>query len=228
MSEITEACTRGCSMYRRHLADCPDPDACGGCLPRRAEHGRLCWPCHRRFQLMLTDSPTVYRWLTGNMTAGEGASRAKEDHERRPGGAEGSPTPVKLDVLDLRDLLADRLACWVDDWVEHKGLMGPEGEHTVEADAEYLLRWLPGIEGLDWIGDWWEELAETMRDAHALAPWRPTMRRVPGVPCPECAETNLMIFGGETDVTCGSCRTIIREAHFGLWEQIMAGDREAG
>lgn len=220
----TKPCVRGCSLYRRHLADCADPDACRGCLPRRAEHGHLCWPCHRRLELMLTDAPVVYRWLTGNMAAGEGAARAKEDHDRR-GGGDGAPTPVKLDVLDLRELLGARLALWADDWAEHHSVTAPR--HGVEADAEFLLRWLPGIERLEWVGDWWEELAETMSDAHALAPWRPTMRRVPGVPCPECQETNLGIFGGESDVTCLSCRTLIRAEHFALWERIITDEKAA-
>lgn len=221
MIEATEACIRGCRMYNRHLADCEGD--CRGCLPRRATHGHLCDTCHRRLELMITDAPTVIRWLTGNMTAGEGAARAKEDHEQR-GGSGDQPAPIKVDVMDLRDLLRDRLALWVDDWCEHKGLSGPE-RHTPEADAEYLLMWLPGICKLDWVGDWWTEMAETMRDAHALAPWRPVMRRVPGVPCPECAETNLGIFGGESDVTCLSCRTMIPEKHFGIWERIVRDEK---
>lgn len=224
MTETTEACIRGCSLYRQHLTDCTD-ETCRGCLPRRAQHGHLCWPCHRRFELMLTDAPTVYRWLTGNMTAGEGASRAKEDFDRRGGGGDGSPTPVKLDVLDLRDLLADRLACWADDWAETHNVTAPR--HGVEADAEFLLRWLPGLERLDWIGDWWTELAETMTDAHALAPWRPSLRRVPMVPCPGCEETNLVIFGGESDITCLSCKIVMTESRFGLWERVLKSDREA-
>lgn len=73
-----------------------------------------------------------------------------------------------------------------------------------------------------------EELAETMRDAHQLAPWRPITRRIPGIPCPgeNCGETNLAIYGGDTDVTCLSCRTTINERAFGLWEQIVL-NREA-
>lgn len=227
MSETTEACIRGCRMYRRHLVECDEGEHCRGCLPRRATQGHLCDTCHRRLELMITDAPTVIRWLTGNMTAGEGAARAKEDHEQIHADGE-VPAPVKVDVLDLRDLLTDRLALWVDDWCEHKNLTGPE-RHSPESDAEYLLRWLPGLCRLDWIGDWWEEMAETMRDAHALAPWRPVMKRVPNVPCPnqDCGETNLAIFGGESDVTCLSCRTMIPEARFGLWEQIVRDEREA-
>lgn len=219
MSETTKACVRGCSLYLRHLADCEDRDECRGCLPRRAEHGNLCWPCHRRFELMLTDSPVVYRWLTGNMATGSGAAT---DAERVTGSRE-QPAPIKVMVFDQRQLLADRLAAWVDDLCEHKGLTGPN-RHSAESDARFLLTWLPGIEKLDWVGDWWEELAETLSDAHSLAPWRPEVKRIPRTPCPECAEVNLMIFGGESDVTCGSCRTMIPERHFGIWEKIVKGE----
>jgi hypothetical protein len=224
MNEMTKACIRGCAMYRQHLSDCEDQDECRGCLPRRAEHGNLCWPCHRRLELMLTDAPVVHRWLTGNLGAGQGAARAKEDHER--GSSDGSPAPIKVMVYDQRQLLADRLAVWSDDLAETKGVSAPE-RHSVEADAKFLLRWLPGIERLDWIGDWWEELAETLSDAHSLAPWRPEVKRCRGVPCPECGEVNLLIFGGEEDATCGSCRFIIPAKRFALWEQIIRDEKAA-
>jgi hypothetical protein len=230
MIETTQACARGCSILRRHLVECPDPK-CRGCLPRRAERGRLCQTCHRRFELMLTDAPTVYRWLTGNMVAGQEASRAKEDHERRRGGGERgiteTPVPIKLAVMDVRDLLADQLTEWVYEWCELKSLTGPL-RHTVDADVAFLLTWLYGLESVEWIADWWESLAQTMSDAHALAPWRPVMRRVPGVPCPGCAETNLVIFGGETDITCMSCKIMLTEQRFELWERVLKmGQEEA-
>jgi hypothetical protein len=98
-------------------------------------------------------------------------------------------------VLDLRDLFADQLAEWVDEWCEKHALRGPK-RHDVATDSEFLLTWLPGICRLDWIGDWFEQVAETLIDAHALAPWRPAVRRVPGVPCPGCGESNLVIYGG--------------------------------
>lgn len=223
MTTETRACARGCSLYRQHLTDCEDPDTCRGCLPRRASEGLLCHPCARRFELMLHDAPVVHRWLTGNLTAGEGASRAKEDHERI-GGTGDTPTPIKIDILDTRDLLADRLACWADDWAETHHITAPR--HTVAADSEFLLRWLPGLLALEWVGDWWAELAETMSAAHALAPWRPAMRRLPGVPCPGCAETNLRIWGGESDVCCGSCGIMMTEARFGHWELVLRAEQE--
>jgi len=234
MSETTAECVRGCTMYRYHLAQCEgiDGETCLGCLPKRANKGRLCDTCARRLELMIHDAPTVIRWLTGNMTASDGASRMKEDYERRGGGSSGEkglvehPAPIVVGILDARDLLTDRLTLWVDDWCEHKGLAGP-AIHTPELDAEYLLRWLPGLCALDWIGDWWQEMAETMSEAHALAPWRPAVRRLPGVPCPGCTETNLVIYGGETDICCGSCRIMMSEDRFELWQTVLRDERAA-
>lgn len=213
-------------MLRRHLVECEDQESCRGCLPRRTQVGHLCGPCHRRFELMLTDAPTVHRWLTGNLGSGQG--QAPED-VKISGGGDGDPAPLKVAIFDARQLLADRLAIWVDHWAEEHNLTtSVPSRHTPEADSAFLLTWLPGICRWDIIGDWWEELADCMREAHALAPWRPTVRRVGSIPCPECGECNLMIFGGETDVTCGSCGTLIPESRFGLWERIVKDEHGIG
>jgi hypothetical protein len=221
MSETTTACVRGCSLYRQHLSDCDNPDECRGCLPRRATNGLLCDPCYRRLQLMLTDAPVVYRWLTGNMSSGTGAARPHEDYER--GGTPEMPAPIKVQVLDLRDLFADQLTEWVDEWCEKHGLTGPP-RHSVGADSAFLLTWLPGIARLDWIGDWFETVAQTLIDAHALAPWRPAVRRIPRVPCPGCGETNLVIYGGESDITCQSCKIMMTEDRFDQWQLVLKAD----
>lgn len=223
MIESTTACIRGCSLYRRHLSDCEDPETCRGCLPRRADHGLLCWPCHRRYELMLHDAPTVHRWLTGNMATGQGAA-AEGEHVTA---SKELPLPIKAAVYDIRELLADQLAATVDHLVELLGVSGP-GRHSVTTDVRFMQTWLTSIERQEFIADWWEELADTMVQAHALAPWRPAVKRVGSIPCPECGEANLMIFGGESDVTCGSCRTMIPEARFGLWEQIVRAEVVAG
>lgn len=219
------ACARGCTVRRRHLAACENPDDCRGCEPRAARHGRLCWPCHRRLSLMLVDAPQVDGWLNANLAAST-SSAAKEDYERARGSADGSPAPLKVAVLDVRQELSDQLASWVDNLCEeHVGgdgrpLRGPDS-HTVAADAGYLLTWLDRVEASDWVADLWDELAETMSAAHALAPWRPEMRRCHGISCPECEETTLVIFGGDEDVTCLSCRALILPARYGLWVRVL-------
>lgn len=226
MTESTQACIRGCGLLRRHLGDCDGYDAtgrdCRGCLPRRAEYGLLCWPCHRRFELMLHDAPIVDRWLTGNLASGDGAAQVKQDFER--GKLDGSPAPIKVQVFDIRQVLRDRLFAWADDLAESRSLTGPK-RHSVAADVKFIRTWLTTVESLEWIGDWWEELAETMRDAHALAPWRPEMKRCSGIPCPECEDVNLVIFGGESDVTCLSCKTVITQARYNIWTEALKFER---
>jgi hypothetical protein len=173
---------------------------------------------------MLHDAPVIFRWLTGNMTAGSGAARPHEDYER--GGTPDLPTPLKLQILDQRDLMADQLTEWTDDWCEQRSLSGPD-RHSVETDSTFLLLWLPTMVREEWIGDWWEALAETVSLAHALAPWRPAVRRIPGVPCPGCGEANLVIYGGDSDITCQSCKIIMTEERFGLWERVLHAEQEA-
>lgn len=225
MSETINYCVRGCTRARAHLSTC-DIDSCGGCEPRRADHGLLCWPCHRRFELMLRQAEIAERWLTGNLPTGSGAARAKEDYERR-GGEEAPPAPITVAIFDVRQDLRDRLAAWADDLTEARQLTGPK-RHSVDGDARFLLTWLTTIEHLDWIGDWFEELAETMSDAHVLAPWRPAMTRLPKVPCPECHRPSLAIFGGEEDATCLECKHMITPARYGVWSRAFESGEDLG
>lgn len=217
MTTTTAACVRGCTLYRRHLTDCEDPDECRGCLPRRAEHGHLCHPCHRRLELMLTDADTVDRWLTGNM-ASTSAAPIRDDYERP--GSHDLPDAIKAQVYDQRQVLRDFYASTVDELTEREDLHGPD-QHGAKADAAYLLAWIGRVEYWPHIGDLWEYLAGEVSVAHGLAPWRPAARRISGVPCPGCAEVNLVIFGGESDVSCLSCRIIMTEDRFELWERVL-------
>ena len=225
MSENLVYCVRGCVRARAHLSDCTE-ESCGGCEPRRANHGLLCWPCHRRFELMLRQVEITDRWLTGNLPAGNQAARAKEDYETR-GGTKEPPAPLTVAILDCRDLLRDRLASWADDLTESRSLKGPP-RHTVEADSKFLMTWLTTSEHLDWVGDWFEELAETMSEAHCLAPWRPAMNRLPKVPCPECHKPALAIFGGEEDATCLECKHIVTPARYGVWSRAFESGEDLG
>ncbi len=222
MSEMTAECVRGCSLYNQHLTDCEDRETCKGCLPRRADHGGLCHTCHRRLELMLHDAPTVVNWLTGNLASGSSAA-ANGDIVKS---SKELALPIKAGIYDERQAICDALAAWADDVAETLGVTGPLA-HTPEQDSRFLLTWLTSIERLDPIGDWWDELAEHTSAAHALAPWRPAMRRVPGVPCPRCSETNLRIYGGESDVSCGSCSGMMREDEFELWQTVLKTEEAA-
>jgi len=173
---------------------------------------------------MLHDAAGVDLWLTGNLLKG-GQSR---EHEEKRTKSDSAAAPLQTQVLDQRDLIRDQLASWVDALCGDVGLSGPK-RHGVREDSSFLGTWLSTVERQAWIGDLWTELAESYAVAHGLAPWRPPVRRVPGVPCPneDCGEVNLVIYGGEDDVTCQSCKTMIRAEHFPLWEKIVTEEREA-
>lgn len=208
------ACIRGCTIARRHVSDC-DAAACRGCLLRRNESGLLCWPCHRRLQLMLVDAPDIDRWLAANTSGGQ--TRIRQDWERRSG-----DTTVRAEaILDQRYELSDRIASMVEWTCTTFDLSGPR-EMTLKSMCDFLLAWLTRIEERSDIEFYWEELAEVTSDCHAIAPWRPELRRCTGIECPECHTQNLVVYGGDEDVSCQNCRLMIPPARYGIWVRMLA------
>lgn len=235
MTDTPRPCVRGCLRPRNHLTACPDREKCRGCEPREAEYGDLCWPCHRRLELMLVDFPTVVDWLEVNAPRA-GSQRLKEDHHKQPK-ADAPPTPLDESVLDLREQISSSLAGWVDALVERTSLTGPPltqvgAQHgarrrqdvtaEVSVTAGYLRTHLTAVENQDFVATMWDELGWLSTDAHALAPWRPVAKPLTGVPCPSCHTAALVIFGGDVDVTCCHCREIIPEDRFPFWVQLLA------
>lgn len=217
---VTRACIRECAISRRHLAECGD-NTCRGCLPRRAEEGRLlCWSCHRRLRLLITDAPDVDKWLQANQGPG-GQQRIRQDWERSSG-----DTSVRAEtLLDQRYALSDVIAAMVDWTCEAFDLDGPS-KMTMPVMCNYLLAWLTKIETRDYVAYWWNELAELTSDAHALAPWRPELRRCTGIECPECHTQSLVVYGGDEDVSCVNCRLMIPPERYGIWVRMLAEDQE--
>ena len=109
---------------------------------------------------------------------------------------------------------------------EEQHLIGPD-RRDPESCARFLLTWLSTVERQAWVEALFEELAWLTTDSHAQAPWRPEMRRVSGIPCPGCGQCSLVVFGGESDVTCLDCREIIPESRYGIWVQIAAEEVSA-
>lgn len=219
---MSTPCVRGCLDPHRRRGEC-GADGCRGCQHAPAKHGRLCRNCHRRLELMLTDAPTVVAWLNAHLTRGT-ARPAKNDAEMRRASGD-QPIPLDLGVLDLVDTWEQTLTGWVDVLCESTApnLAGPSA-HDPRTCARFLLTWLSTVEDQDWTEDCWTELADLTRDSHAVAPWRPTMRRVDGVPCPRCNRHALVVFGGEDDVTCLECRETIPPARYNIWTRIAAGE----
>jgi hypothetical protein len=215
----TRVCIRGCLRARNHVTDCPDREHCRGCLPRSADYGDLCWPCHRRLELMLADFPTVADWL--NVHLPRGSSRRPKADYQKPKKAEAAPIPIDLDVLDVGETIYASIRGWVDALVDSTSLTGPADDH-LQVLCAYLRTHLTAVECAPFIAPMWDELAWLTSDAHALAPWRPEVRRLDGIPCPECHIAALVIFGGDTDATCTECRHIIPESIYPLWTKVAA------
>lgn len=211
---VTSACVRACVIARRHLDEC-DTAECWGCLPRRAASGLLCWPCHRRLQLLITDAPDVDRWLQANQGPG-GQQRIRQDWERASSGS-----VVRAEsLMDQRYALSDLIASMVDWTCEAFDLDGPR-EMKMPVMCNFLLAWLTRVETRDWVTHWYDELAEVTSDAHGLAPWRPELRRCAGIECPECHTQSLVVHGGSEDVTCQNCRLMITPHRYGIWVRIL-------
>ena len=63
-----------------------------------------------------------------------------------------------------------------------------------------------------------------MLPALSLARWRATAARLRGIPCPECLATTLVMFGGDSDVTCIRCKAAMTHARYGVWTRMLADE----
>lgn len=219
--ETARPCVRGCVRPRAHRDDCADR-GCRGCAPRPATNGFLCWSCHRRLELMLTDIPGIADWLDAHIRAG---SRPRGDLPTRRTKGE-PPIPIDLDVLDHGLTITCVVLGWCEVLVEKTSLTGPR-QWTVPATAAYLRTHLTAVEAADWCAVAWQELADATSQAHALAPWRPELRRCDGIPCPECQAMALVVYGGDEDVTCQECRVMIQAKRYTIWTRMLVDEAAA-
>lgn len=100
-------------------------------------------------------------------------------------------------------------------------LTDPPATFEVGTASNFLLAWLDRLEGMDFIGDELEVLAETMSQCHSLAPWREEMARLTGIPCPGCHANSLARFGGDENVTCIRCNESIPPDRYGMWIRML-------
>lgn len=151
----TQGCARGCTRARQHVTDCPDRDACDGCLPRDAEHGRLCPPCHQRLVQWITDAPAQVHLL--HLVVGKGSPNSLPDivetnarivtmwrtdsGQGYPSGlyAKGTPVafaesePVRIAALDVAQEIEDWISVQIEEVVREHDARGPERSMTAAA-----------------------------------------------------------------------------------------------
>lgn len=159
-------CARGCTVARQHRTDC-DTEHCGGCLPREAEFGRLCYGCHQRLLSMLATAPAQHALLAAVVAPSMAQTLAQETTATRPSprvtsdgplymrpanrttSSEGSE-PIRLAVIDTAQRLSDILSAWVELLTADYGLHGPaqqlttaqhrDGKHGRWRDSRWPLR----------------------------------------------------------------------------------------
>jgi len=152
-------CTRGCTRARQHVSDCPDEE-CRGCLPREAEYGLLCFPCHSRLRNLLRALAVQHDLLLA--TAGKSNEQVltvetiAKTHQPPRTSSDGKfpapyartttiamsqSEPVRLAALDAAQELADWLSQVVEMVVQTHDLRGPR-RLTTKADPRQW-KWHP-------------------------------------------------------------------------------------
>ena len=137
-------CARGCTIARRHRTDCEDRDECRGCLPRDAEHGRLCYGCHvqlvdwldhaaaQHAMLLASTAPADQPDYSAVTTAKIGDGLRMDATEPFQGpyattkpSSEGS-APLRMACIETAEELSDWLAQLIERVCEQYRLSGPD------------------------------------------------------------------------------------------------------
>lgn len=212
---------------------------CRGCLPREAVSGWLCEHCHRHLAQWLANGETnsllfAWRWLRTQYAPVQ-SSAGRQDWERS-GSRDDLPSALREAVLDCRRLMEDRVyiaeeRAWQTLTPEQPMADLPPFD-LVEGVA-FLRNHMLGIEDhRDLVGPLFVRVQDSMVDAHRLAPWRATATKIRGedgpIPCPHCERKTLSIFGGDAFVTCRSCHSTIHDGRFGIWTEMLEGERREG
>lgn len=109
-------CLSGCKYRGRHATGChcatdhnvDHQGHCGGCLPRPAEHGRLCPHCWTRIQRDVRVAPEIVRWIREHIEPALGTWQ-----ERIGTGEVDAPAPLSVNSVDDADELHATVASWV-------------------------------------------------------------------------------------------------------------------
>lgn len=214
--QVSLACVRSPfhpGIARRHLDDCASSE-CRGCLPRQADFGRLCTPCHYQLVRALYALPPARTLLAGHLRPGTYARRS--DMITRTQG--DPPVPLNLAILDLLTEFDEIPLSWARAHASEHRLAVPDD------GPAHLRRHLATVESWPWIADAWDELTGLVSRAHILVPWRPDVTRL-GAPCPECHCQALVLVGGDDWITCRECGATIPEDRYDLWSRVLLQER---
>lgn len=197
------------------IPGCIDPSDPEGRPRTTPQHGSLlCGSHYGRLAHTLSDMPRVYRWLHTCLAT-------TRSHDDRITGTRNPPVPLRVDIIDNLDQITAVLASWCRLVVEEHVpvLRGPRSSY-VAATAGWLHATLPWIESRPWVDELYREVIDLRRRAAQIAPWQRHAHHLP-TPCPACGERTLVLYGGDSAITCTECHELIPEDRYGLWERYV-------
>lgn len=193
--------------------ECPDHDNhCPGCAPAEATRGLLCDRDSRilRGHLGAEEGLDPDRPVHGLPWAWEHLQHAYPSLSQAPSSGGSSIEDAEAErlaaVVSLRADIAERLLFWTFAVMNATGLAGPDipatERLTVRRCSAFLLVQAEHMEHHPSVAEAWQELADLMSRAHALAPWRPAPTRLEGIPC-RCGAKAL--YDHTDEVKCWAC-----------------------
>jgi hypothetical protein len=223
-------CTRECPEHTGH---------CTGCLPVMEDRGLLCARCADQLEGFLGAQEGLGeegREVHGLPWAYDHLEHAYPSLSQAPGGGGSSIEDAEAErlanVVSLRADIHDVLAAWTDAVAD--GLAGPDLTLGITATpatilekarrirtrrrAAWLLAHADALHAHPAVAEAWQELADLMSRAHALAPWRPAPTKLEGIPC-RCGALALHDYG--TEVQCAACRWNFSRETYGIWVKVL-------
>ncbi len=213
--------------------ECPDHDGhCPSCRPVQADRGLLCGRCAQRLEGLLGAEEGLAEpgaEIHGLPWAYDALQDAYPSLSQAPSSGGSSIEDAEAErlssVVSLRADIHDVLAAWAEAIAEQAGLLG--GRIIIRPDrktgraldprarmrrrAEWLLAHGDVLHAHPAVAEAWQELADLMSRAHALAPWRPAPTKLEGIPC-RCGAVELHDHGDE--ILCWACRrSLTREEY---------------
>lgn len=214
-------CTRECPEHEGH---------CTGCRPVEATRGLLCDQDGRHLAGFLgaEEGLDPEHPVHGLPWAYDHLEHAYPSLSQAPGSGGSSIEDAEAQrlahVVDLRKDMHDVVTSWVEAVSEHMDWIGPylpdppagltpdaRRRLRLRRRAEWLLSHPDALHSHPAVAEAWQELADLMSRAHALAPWRPAPTHLDGIPC-RCGATELHDHGDE--ILCWACRrSLTREEY---------------
>jgi hypothetical protein len=232
-------CTQECPDHEGH---------CKGCRLVEEDRGLLCARCAQILEGFLGGQEGLGeegREVHGLPWAYDHLEHAMPSLSQAPssGGSsiEDAEAERLANVVSLRADIHDVLAAWVDAVAEVTGLQGPDLTVPVKKPpsgswfrspearnaaqrwhgrrrAEWLLAHAEALHSHPAVAEAWQELADLMSRAHALAPWRPAPTQLVGIPC-RCGALALNDYGDQ--IMCTACRWSFTPETYRIWTKVL-------